>query len=93
METAWVLERSYKFTRAQVSDAILGLMATGNLVMEASEDVAHAALAYNQGGLDFARPDDPRGGGTGWRYTVVYIRPQARTHRGRGAAGRLAPDA
>ncbi len=43
METAWVLERSYKFTRAQVSDAILGLMATGNLVMEAPEDVAHAA--------------------------------------------------
>ena len=54
METAWVLERSYKFTRAQVSDAILGLMATGNLVMEASEDVAHAALAYSQGGPDFA---------------------------------------
>ncbi len=54
LETVWVLERVYRFTRAQIVDVVTGLFATGTLVAEASDGVAQAAFLYGQGGADFA---------------------------------------
>ena len=54
LETVWVLERVYRFPRAQIVDVLRGLFATGSLVTEASDDVAKAAFAYGQGSADFA---------------------------------------
>ena len=54
LETAWVLERVYRFTRAQVADALLDLFASGALIPEAGDDVAEAIVAYSRGGADFA---------------------------------------
>ncbi len=54
METAWVLERSYKFTRAQVAEALLELTDKNSLTVEAEDDVIRAAHAYLDGRADFA---------------------------------------
>ncbi len=54
LETVRVLERVYRFPRAQIVDVLTGLFATGSLVAEASEEVAKATFAYGQGGPDFA---------------------------------------
>ena len=54
IETAWVLERAYKFTRAQVADVLLDVTATDSLTVEAEDGVVHAAIIYRQGGPDFA---------------------------------------
>ena len=42
-EVAWVLERTYRFTRPQVSDALMGLTASDTMAVEQSDDVAAAA--------------------------------------------------
>lgn len=54
IETAWVLERSYGFSREQIADILEKLTATGSLIVEAGDDVARAALRFRQGGADFA---------------------------------------
>ena len=54
IEVVWVLERAYKFTRAQVADVIVELAATDGIVIEEAEDVAHAAIRYRQTGADFS---------------------------------------
>ena len=54
VELVWVLDRSYQFTRVQISDALLELVASDALIFETAEDVARAALRYAQGGPDFA---------------------------------------
>ncbi len=54
IEVAWVLERSYSFSRMQVADALMDLTAADSLVVENSDDVAAAAHQYRQGGPDFA---------------------------------------
>ena len=54
IETAWVLERSYRFTRAQVAEALMDLTASDSLVVENSDDVAAAAYLYRQGGAGFS---------------------------------------
>ena len=53
-ELVWVLERAYRFTRVQISGALLELLASDGLVFEAAPDVARAALRYGQGGPGFA---------------------------------------
>ena len=53
-ELVWVLQRAYHFTRAQISDVLIELVASDALVFEAAEDVARAALRYPLGGPDFA---------------------------------------
>ena len=53
LEVAWVLERSYRFTRPRVADALLDLTASDTLVVEQSDDVA-AAYRYRQGGVGFS---------------------------------------
>ncbi len=54
METAWVLERVYRFPRNEIADALIDLFATGVLVPEAADDVAKSIDAYRRGGADFA---------------------------------------
>lgn len=54
IEVAWVLERSYRFNRAQVADALMDLTASDSLTVEDSDDVALAAHQYRQGGADFS---------------------------------------
>lgn len=53
IETVWVLESVYTYTRKQISAAIDGLLRTIHLAIENSEHV-RAALAMYRGGADFA---------------------------------------
>ena len=54
IEVAWVLERSYRFTRARVAEALMDLTASDSLVVENSDDVTAAAYRYRQGGVGFS---------------------------------------
>lgn len=54
IETAWVLERSYRFTREQIADILEELTAVESLVFEVGDDVRCAVLYFRQGGPDFA---------------------------------------
>lgn len=54
LETAWVLERNYDFTRARVAEALMDLTASESIVVENSDEAAAAAHQYGQGGADFA---------------------------------------
>ena len=54
LEVAWVLERSYRFTRPQIAEALLNLTASDTLVVEHSDDVAAAAYRFRQGGVGFS---------------------------------------
>ena len=54
LEVAWVLERSYDFTRERVADALMDMTASDSLVVEDSDDVAAAAYRYRQGGVGFS---------------------------------------
>ena len=49
-----MLERSYRFTRNQVAEALMDLTASDSLVVESSDDVAAAAYRYRQGGVGFS---------------------------------------
>ncbi len=54
IEMVWVLERAYKFSRAQIADVLVELIATDSIVVEAADDVAGAAGRYRRGGVGFA---------------------------------------
>ena len=54
IEVVWVLERFYRFTRAQIAGVLVELTATDSLVVEAADDVARAAFTYRQGGVGFS---------------------------------------
>ena len=54
IEVAWVLERSYRFTRGDIAEALMELMASNNLVFEASDDIARVVYLYSQGGPGFS---------------------------------------
>ena len=54
IEIAWVLERSYHFTRTRVAESLMDLTASDSLVVENSDDVAAAAHRYRQGGVGFS---------------------------------------
>ena len=54
IEVAWVLERSYRFPRTRISDALMELTAVDNLVIEDANEVAVAAHRYRQGGVGFS---------------------------------------
>ena len=54
LEVAWVLERTYRFTRIQVADALMDMTASDSLVVEDSDDVAAAAYSYRRGGVGFS---------------------------------------
>ena len=54
VELVWVLGRAYQFSRAQIAFVLDQLGSTGGLVLEAGDDVAHAATRYGTGGVDFS---------------------------------------
>ena len=54
VELVWVLDRAYGFSRVQISDVIVELIATDSLVVEAADDMARAAFGFRQGGPDFS---------------------------------------
>ena len=54
VEVVWVLERAYRFTRVQIADVLVELIATDSIVVEAADDMARAAYDYRQGGVGFA---------------------------------------
>ena len=54
IETAWVLERSYRFPRTRIAEALMDLTASDSLVVEDGDDVVAAAHRYRQGGVGFS---------------------------------------
>ena len=54
LEVAWVLERTYRFTRNQVAEALMDMTASDSIVVEDSDDVAAAAYRYRRGGVGFS---------------------------------------
>ena len=54
IEVVWVLERSYRFTRSRIAEALMDLTASNSLVVESADDVAAAAYRYRQGGAGFS---------------------------------------
>ena len=54
IEVPWVLERSYRFPRGEIAEALLALLASDDLVFEAADDVARVASQYDQGGPGFS---------------------------------------
>ena len=54
LETTWVLERAYRYPRADIVLAIEGLLAALELVIETADEVGAALLAYAQGSIGFA---------------------------------------
>lgn len=54
IETVWVLESAYGFAREAVAAAILGLLESEEIVVEAAEEVVVAVEAYGAGMTDFA---------------------------------------
>ena len=54
LEVVWVLERAYNFSRDQIADVVLELIATDTLVIEADQDVATAVALYRQRVADFS---------------------------------------
>ena len=54
IETAWVLERSYRFPRERIAEALMGLAASDSLEVENSEDVVAVAYRYREGGVGFS---------------------------------------
>ncbi len=54
LEVAWVLERSYGFTRSRVAGSLMDLTASDTLVVENSDDAAAAAYMSRQGGVGFS---------------------------------------
>ena len=54
IEVVWVLERVYRFTRVQIADVLVELIATDSLAVEAVEDMGRAAFLYREGSADFS---------------------------------------
>ena len=54
IEVVWVLERAYEFTRVQIADVLVELIATDSILVEVADDIARAAHRYRQGGVGFA---------------------------------------
>lgn len=54
VELVWALERAYGFNRYQVADIVEELLSTDSLVFEAQDDVARAALRYQNASAGFS---------------------------------------
>jgi predicted nucleic-acid-binding protein len=53
-ELAWVLKRSYGFSRDQIADSIEKLFTTAELLLEDDADVWEALALYRRGEADFS---------------------------------------
>jgi predicted nucleic-acid-binding protein len=54
VELVWVLERAYRFSRAEVSAALEGLLAAIEIEVEAADDVGSAVFRYRDDGFGFS---------------------------------------
>lgn len=54
VELVWVLERAYRLDRAAIADAIDGLLASAEVVVEAADRVGLAAARYRTGKAGFS---------------------------------------
>lgn len=54
VELVWVLERTYRYPRADVANAIEGLLTAAEIDPEAPDDVGRAVVAYRHHGFGFA---------------------------------------
>lgn len=53
-ELVWVLERSYKFRRLEISQALGRLLRARHLLFSSSEQLARSLGVFEEGGGDFA---------------------------------------
>ena len=86
LEVAWVLERSYRFPRDRVGEALMDLTrrTASWWRIRMTWPPRRTATA---GGHRPVGPDDPRGGRAGGSHTPAHLRPQAHPHE-RGSLGR-----
>jgi predicted nucleic-acid-binding protein len=78
-ETAWVLERSYRLSDAEVAAAIERVLQTDNLVVEDQAAVFAAMIALREGLGTFADAlIGALGAGAGCRYTLTFDRRATR---------------
>lgn len=54
VELVWVLERAYRFTKAEISTALEGLLTASEIEVEAADDVGRAVFLYRDDGFGFA---------------------------------------
>ncbi len=54
IEAAWALERSYRFPRTRIAEALMDLTASDSIVVENADDVVAAAHRYRLGGAGFS---------------------------------------
>jgi predicted nucleic-acid-binding protein len=78
VELVWVLERAYAYPRHAIADALDGLLAAPELVIEAADRAAIAADRYRRGGAGFADQMVALAGqGVGCKETVTFDRQAA----------------
>lgn len=71
--TVWVLERAYHLSRGDIADAIDGLLAARELVVEEADRVGLAAQRWRDGGAGFADQMIALAGrGAGCRETLTF---------------------
>lgn len=54
VELVWVLERAYKYARADIARALEGLLSAAELVIEAADDVGAVLQLYEDKGFGFS---------------------------------------
>jgi predicted nucleic-acid-binding protein len=54
VELVWVLERAYRLGRAEIADALDGLLASTELVIESANEAGPALELYRNDGFGFA---------------------------------------
>ena len=79
VETVWVLERAYGYSRDQIATILEELVATEELIIESADDVGRAASRYRTGGAGFFRPDDPGCRRTSGCPPPIYLRSEGST--------------
>ena len=78
VELVWVLQKIYRLPRADIADAIEGLLGARELLMEAADRVAIAVDRYRKGGPGFAdQMITLAGQGAGCQATVTFDRKAA----------------
>ena len=54
IELVWVLERCYKYSRDEISGALLSIVTASQLAVETADDIAAIVHLYQNEGFDFA---------------------------------------
>ena len=54
IELVWVLERSYKYSREEIAEALLSIVTASQLSVENAQDIASVVNLYRKESYDFA---------------------------------------